>query len=79
MQLGNGAPPLRAWAALLAAGALLTACEAQTADQKPLPGLGQQAAPAPPVEFALRDVHGREVHAADYAGVPLLMEFGACW
>lgn len=33
----------------------------------------------PKVQFALRDVFGREVRAADYMGVPLLVEFGACW
>ncbi len=37
------------------------------------------SAQRPKVQFALRDVFDREVRAEDYMGVPLLVEFGACW
>jgi hypothetical protein len=31
------------------------------------------------LEFLLPDVFGREVHSQDYKGVPVFLEFGACW
>ncbi len=31
------------------------------------------------VKFKLSDVFGRKVSSADYAGVPVFLEFGACW
>ena len=31
------------------------------------------------LEFALRDVFGRQVRSSDYIGTPLLLQFGACW
>ena len=31
------------------------------------------------MKFALRDAFGREVRSQDYAGVPVFLEFGACW
>lgn len=31
------------------------------------------------VKFELSDVFGRKVCSADYAGVPVFLEFGACW
>jgi hypothetical protein len=31
------------------------------------------------LQFELFDVFGRKVSSADYAGVPLFLEFGACW
>ncbi len=30
-------------------------------------------------QFSLYDIFGREVLQSDYAGVPLFLEFGACW
>ncbi len=32
-----------------------------------------------PLEFKLPDAYGREVHASDYRGVPVLIMTGACW
>ena len=29
--------------------------------------------------FSLPDVFGREVRSLDYRGVPIFLEFGACW
>ncbi|MHC4123458.1 MAG: hypothetical protein ACYSSI_07785 [Planctomycetota bacterium] len=29
--------------------------------------------------FSLPDVFGRKVHSQDYKGVPVFLEFGACW
>ena len=34
---------------------------------------------APSLRFELFDSHGREVCSEDYAGIPLFLEFGACW
>jgi len=31
------------------------------------------------LNFDLFDSYGRKVCSADYAGVPVLLEFGACW
>ena len=31
------------------------------------------------LRFLLPDVFGREVRSQDYLGVPLFLEFGACW
>lgn len=31
------------------------------------------------LEFVLRDAFGRKVHSQDYKGVPVFLEFGACW
>ena len=31
------------------------------------------------IEFSLPDIFGRQVRAQDYKGVPLFLEFGACW
>lgn len=31
------------------------------------------------LQFALYDAFGREVHSQDYEGVPIFLEFGACW
>jgi hypothetical protein len=31
------------------------------------------------LEFALHDAFGRKVHSQDYKGVPIFLEFGACW
>jgi hypothetical protein len=31
------------------------------------------------LEFSLPDIFGREVHSQDYKGVPVFLEFGACW
>ena len=31
------------------------------------------------LEFSLPDIFGRQVHSQDYAGVPVFLEFGACW
>ena len=59
--------PGRTAAACLLAGLCLSMCYAQ-----PWPK-GQ------PAEFALHDIFGREVRSSDYEGVPLLLEFGACW
>ena len=30
-------------------------------------------------EFSLIDSYGREVSSQDYEGVPIFLEFGACW
>jgi hypothetical protein len=32
-----------------------------------------------PFQMDLRDIYGRKIESADYAGVPLFLEFGACW
>jgi hypothetical protein len=29
--------------------------------------------------FSLPDAFGRQVHSQDYQGVPVFLEFGACW
>jgi hypothetical protein len=42
-------------------------------------GLSSLALAGPKVDFALWDCHGRKVCSQDYAGVPILLEFGACW
>jgi hypothetical protein len=31
------------------------------------------------LEFSLVDSYGREVSSQDYKGVPIFLEFGACW
>ncbi|MHC4325918.1 MAG: hypothetical protein ACYSUX_16735 [Planctomycetota bacterium] len=31
------------------------------------------------LEFSLMDSYGREVSSQDYKGVPVFLEFGACW
>ncbi|MHC4618283.1 MAG: hypothetical protein ACYTEQ_11085 [Planctomycetota bacterium] len=31
------------------------------------------------LEFSLHDAFGREVQSQDYKGVPVFLEFGACW
>ena len=31
------------------------------------------------LEFSLTDSYGRRVTSQDYTGVPLFLEFGACW
>lgn len=31
------------------------------------------------LKFELFDIFGRKVCSEDYAGVPLFLEFGACW
>ncbi|MEN6306902.1 MAG: hypothetical protein ABFD91_04030 [Anaerohalosphaeraceae bacterium] len=31
------------------------------------------------IEFSLTDSYGRQVKSQDYKGVPLFLEFGACW
>ncbi len=31
------------------------------------------------LEFSLMDSFGREVSSHDYEGVPIFLEFGACW
>lgn len=31
------------------------------------------------LQFSLQDAFGREVHSQDYKGVPIFLEFGACW
>jgi cytochrome oxidase Cu insertion factor (SCO1/SenC/PrrC family) len=31
------------------------------------------------LEFSLMDSYGREVSSQDYKGVPIFLEFGACW
>ncbi len=31
------------------------------------------------LEFSLTDSFGRQVTSQDYTGVPLFLEFGACW
>jgi hypothetical protein len=36
-------------------------------------------AQAASLEFSLADSYGRQVASQDYEGVPLFLEFGACW
>ena len=31
------------------------------------------------LEFSLMDSYGRQVCSQDYEGVPIFLEFGACW
>ena len=31
------------------------------------------------IEFSLMDNYGRQVSSQDYKGVPVFLEFGACW
>ena len=31
------------------------------------------------LSFRLQDAQGREVRSQDYKGVPVFLEFGACW
>jgi len=31
------------------------------------------------VSFSLNDSYGRQVKSQDYEGVPIFLEFGACW
>jgi cytochrome oxidase Cu insertion factor (SCO1/SenC/PrrC family) len=31
------------------------------------------------LEFSLVDSYGRQVSSQDYKGVPVFLEFGACW
>jgi len=31
------------------------------------------------LEFSLMDSYGRPVSSQDYEGVPIFLEFGACW
>jgi len=31
------------------------------------------------IEFCLMDSFGRQVSSQDYEGVPVFLEFGACW
>jgi cytochrome oxidase Cu insertion factor (SCO1/SenC/PrrC family) len=31
------------------------------------------------LEFSLIDSYGRQVSSQDYKGVPIFLEFGACW
>jgi len=31
------------------------------------------------LEFSLMDSYGRQVSSQDYEGVPVFLEFGACW
>jgi hypothetical protein len=31
------------------------------------------------LEFSLYDSYGRQVRSVDYKGVPVFLEFGACW
>jgi len=31
------------------------------------------------LEFSLMDSYGRQVSSQDYEGVPIFLEFGACW
>lgn len=50
-------------AVAMAAGVLLFGCFAQTAS----------------LEFSLADSYGRQVTSQEYEGVPLFLEFGACW
>jgi len=42
-------------------------------------GLYGRAAEAEMLEFSLQDAFGREVRSQDYSGVPVFLEFGACW
>lgn len=43
------------------------------------PGTATAAGPSGKLNFALSDAFGREVRSQDYAGVPVFLEFGACW
>ena len=36
-------------------------------------------AKAEKIEFSLTDSFGRQVSSQDYEGVPIFLEFGACW
>ena len=36
-------------------------------------------AKAEKLEFSLTDSFGRQVSSQDYEGVPVFLEFGACW
>ena len=38
-----------------------------------------QPAEAKRLEFSLVDSFGRKVTSQDYVGVPIFLEFGACW
>ena len=38
-----------------------------------------KAEKAEKLEFSLMDSFGREVSSQDYKGVPIFLEFGACW
>lgn len=38
-------------------------------------GLGRAAE----FDFSLTDSYGRQVKSQEYEGVPLFLEFGACW
>ena len=31
------------------------------------------------ISFSLNDTYGRQVKSQDYEGVPIFLEFGACW
>ena len=31
------------------------------------------------LEFSLMDSYGRQISSQDYKGVPIFLEFGACW
>jgi hypothetical protein len=31
------------------------------------------------LEFSLIDSYGRQVSSQDYEGIPIFLEFGACW
>ena len=39
----------------------------------------ENAVKAEKLEFSLMDSYGREVSSQDYKGVPIFLEFGACW
>jgi len=41
--------------------------------------LAVSGAQAKKLDFSLVDSYGRNVNAEDYAGVPIFLEFGACW
>ena len=41
--------------------------------------IGNTALKAEKLEFSLYDCDGNKVTSQDYAGVPLFLEFGACW
>ncbi len=38
-----------------------------------------QPVEAKQLEFSLTDSYGRKVTSQDYIGVPIFLEFGACW
>ena len=40
---------------------------------------GAKPLPSDPVTFSLPAAYGRIVSSQDYAGVPIFLEFGACW